>query len=159
MASTERIPSQVTCRPAHPDRRTRRRLYLADRRSGFDRRRNVCRSPVTAALEAPVTRLHDRPALLAELLVLINLLSLIDLLVTLAVLRMGATELNPIMSRLLDHGTAPAAAAKIGVVLAATLGLWLLRRHRAALATAVVLMAVYGSLVTFELVGLIWLTF
>ena len=70
---------------------------------------------------------------------LVNLLSLIDLLVTLAVLRMGAIELNPIMSRLLELGPAPAAAAKIGVVLTATLGLWLLRRHRAALTTAVFL--------------------
>jgi hypothetical protein len=153
------ISSQTACRPAQPDRRRRRRLSLAQRRSGFDRRRNVCRSPVVVALEAPVTRLRDQPALLAELLVLVNLLSLIDLLVTLAVLRMGATELNPIMARLFEFGTAPAAAAKIGVVLTATLGLWLLRRHRAALATALVLVAVYGSLVTFELVGLIWLAF
>ena len=38
---------------------------------------------------------------------------------------------------------------------AATLGLWLLRRHRAALTTAVLLCAVYGSLVIFELVGLV----
>ena len=110
-------------------------------------------------MEAPITRLRDEPALLAELLLLVNLLSLIDLLVTLAVLRMGATELNPIMARLLEFGPGPAAAAKIGIVLVATLGLWRLRRHRAALATAVALTAVYGSLVTFELVGLIWLAF
>ena len=68
---------------------------------------------------------------------------------------MGAVELNPLMAWLIDLGTAPAAVAKIGVVLLATLGLWLLRRHRAALTTAVLLVAVYGSLVTFELVGLI----
>ena len=41
-------------------------------------------------------------------------------------------------------------------MLLATLGLWLLRRHRAALSTAVAVVAVYGSLVTFELVALIW---
>ena len=159
MAFSGHISPEATCRSAQPDRRRRRRFSLMERRSGFDRRRNICRSPVSAALEAPVARLRDEPRLLAELLVLINLLSLIDLLVTLAVLRMGATELNPIMARLFEFGPTPAAAAKIGIVFAATLGLWVLRRHRSALATAVILMAVYGSLVTFELVGLIWLTF
>ena len=87
---------------------------------------------------------------------MVNLLSTIDLLITLEVLRLGAVEINPIMARLLEFGPGPAAVAKLGVVLVATLGLWALRRHRAALTTAVVLMAVYGSLVTFELVGLIW---
>ena len=126
-----------------------------ERRSGFDRRRNVCRSPVAMALEAPIQRLREQPALLAELLVMINLLSVLDLLITLSVLRMGAIELNPLMAWLIELGTAPAAAAKIGVVLVATLGLWLLRRHRAALTTAVLLFAVYGSLVTFEIIGLL----
>jgi hypothetical protein len=45
----------------------------------------------------------------------------------------------------------------IGVVLAATVGLWRLRRHRAALTTAVVLVAGYGTLATLELVSLVWL--
>jgi hypothetical protein len=124
-----------------------------ERRSGFDRRRDVCRSPVAMALEAPIQRLREQPALLAELLVLINLLSIVDLLITLSVLRMGAVELNPVMAWLIDLGTAPAAAAKIGVVLVATCGLWLLRRHRAALTTAALLLVVYASLVTFELIG------
>ena len=156
-ASPQDISSRPACRPAQPDRRQHRRLMATDRRSGFDRRRNVCRSPVAAALEAPLLRLRDDPTLLAELLVLVNLLSVVDLLVTLAVLRMGAVEINPIMARLLEYGPGTAALAKIGVVVLATLGLWLLRRHRAALTTALVLLAAYGSLVTFELVGLVWL--
>ena len=155
--SPEDISTQAACRPAQPERRQHRRLTVAERRSGFDRRRSVCRSPAAAALEAPALRLRERPVLLAELLVLVNLLSLIDLLVTLAVLRVGAVELNPIMARLLQTGPAPAAVAKVGIVLLATLGLWFLRRHKAALTTAVAVVAVYGSLVTFELVGLIWL--
>jgi len=132
---------------------------VIERRSGFDRRRAVCRSPVAAALEGQVLRLRDQPALLAEWLVLVNLLSVVDLLVTLAVVRMGAVELNPIMARLLELGPAPAAVAKVGIVMLATVGLWRLRRHRAALTTAVALVAVYGSLVTFELIGLVWLVF
>jgi len=152
------ISSRTTCRPAQPDRRLRQRPFAAERRSGFDRRRTVCRSALASAVEAPLVRLRDDPALLAELLVLINLLSVVDLLVTLMLLRRGAIEINPIMARLLEYGPGVAAFAKIGVVVLATLGLWLLRRHRAALTTALVLLAAYGSLVTFELVGLIWLT-
>ena len=156
-SSPEHISSRAACRPAQPDRRRHRRLIVTERRTGFDRRRNVCRSPVASAIEAPLVRLRDDPALLAELLVLINLLSVVDLLVTLTVLRMGAVEMNPIMSRLLEYGPGFAALAKIGVVVLATLGLWFLRRHRTALTTALILLAAYGSLVTFELVGLIWL--
>jgi hypothetical protein len=155
--SPEDISPRAPCRPARPERRRSRRPIAAERRTGFDRRRNTCRSPVASALEAPLVRLRDDPSRLAELLVLVNLLSVVDLLVTLTVLRRGAVEVNPVMARLFEYGPGVAAFAKIGVVLLATLGLWLLRRHRAALATALVLVAVYGTLVTFELAGLIWL--
>ncbi len=141
------------CRPPTPDRRQQRRLQLVERRSGFERRQNVCRSPVSKALEAPLLRLRKDPALLVELLVLINILSAVDLLITINVLKLGAIELNPIMAYLLDLGPLPATLAKVASVVAATVGLWLLRRHRAALTTALVLLVAYGTLVTFELVG------
>jgi hypothetical protein len=157
MAAAPHDISAPDCRPAGPDRRRKHSFLAMERRSGFDRRRNVCRSPVAMALEAPIQRLREQPALLAEFLVLINLLSVVDLLITLSVLRMGAIELNPLMAWLIDLGTAPAAAAKIGVVLVASLGLWLLRRRRAALTTALMLFTAYGSLVTFELIGLLLL--
>ena len=156
--SPEDISPQAACRPAQPDRRQLRRLIVTERRSGSDRRRSVCRPPVTLALDGPALRLRDRPALLVELLVLINIFSAIDLLVTIELMRLGAVEINPIMARLFESGPGPAAVAKLGMVLLATLGLWLLRGHRAALTTAVALTAVYGSLITFELVSLIWKT-
>ncbi|NLE22791.1 MAG: hypothetical protein GX624_08445 [Actinobacteria bacterium] len=143
------------CRTPGPERRRERRLRVQERRSGFDRRRNVCRSPVLAALETPALRLRDQPVLFLELLIMINLLSVLDLLITLIVLEMGAAELNPLMAYLIDAGPVQAAGVKIGVVALATLGLWLLRRYRAALTTAVILFAAYASLVIFELVGLI----
>lgn len=152
------VPQQTdgpACRPRFPDRRRRRRLLVDERRSGFDRRRNLCRSTLGAALEAPVQRLRSDPVLLAELLVLINVLSIVDLFITLNVLRLGAIELNPVMAFLLDLGPLPATLAKIGVMVAATGGLWLLRRHRAALTTALVLLVTYGTLVTFEMVGMV----
>lgn len=142
-------------RPPGQDRRRKRRFVLVERRSGFDRRRSVGRSSLATALEAPVLRLRDRPVVLAEVLLIINLLSVLDLLLTLWVLRMGAIELNPVMAWLIESGTAPAAAGKIGIMLAATLGLWLLRRYRLALTTTLVLVAVYCSLIAFELIGLI----
>jgi hypothetical protein len=125
-----------------------------ERRSGFDRRRDVCRSPVAAILEAPLLRLHDDSVLLAELLILTNVLSALDLFITLNLLRLGAVELNPVMAYLLELGTLPAALAKIGIMVAATWGLWLLRRYRAALATALVILVAYGTLVMLEMVAI-----
>jgi len=155
----ERAPQEASaepaCRPRLPERRRKHRFVAQERRSGFDRRRNVCRSPFTAALEAPVLRLRRDPVLLAELLILVNVLSAIDLLITFTVLRLGAIELNPVMAYLLDLGPLPATLAKIGIVVAATIGLWVLRRHRAALTTALALLLVYGTLVTFEMVGMV----
>jgi hypothetical protein len=155
MAASPDDISAHACRSRGPGRRRRRQFVTVDRRSGFDRRRSTCRSPIAAALEAPLIRLRDQPVLLAELLVMVNLLSAVDLIITLTVLRMGAVELNPLMAWLIDLGTAQAALFKVGVVLLATFGLWLMRRHRAALSTALLLFAIYGSLVTFEIIGLI----
>jgi hypothetical protein len=157
MAAAPDDTSRPTLRPPGPDRRRKRRFVIVERRSGFDRRRSVVRSPLAAALEAPVLRLREQPVLLAELLLMVNLLSVLDLLLTLSVLRMGAVELNPVMAWLIEHGTAPAATGKTGLVLAATLGLWMLRRHRVALSTTLILLAIYLSLVAFELIGLVLL--
>jgi hypothetical protein len=146
---------EPACRPSSKGRRRRRRLAVEERRSGFDRRRNVCRSALSAALEAPVLRLRDDPRLLAEVLVLINVLSALDLFITLMVLRLGATELNPLMAYLFELGQVPAALAKLGLVVTATAGLWVLRRHRAALTTAFGLAVAYGALISFEVAGLL----
>lgn len=153
--AVEQTPGAL--RPRGPDRRRQRRLTFLDRRSGFDRRRREGRSPVSSAIEARLLQLRDQPRLLAETLVLVNLLSVLDLLLTLTVLRLGASELNPIMDWLFELGPGYAATAKIGVVALATYGLWLLRRYRKALATTALLLAGYGALVTFEIIGLIGL--
>jgi hypothetical protein len=153
--AVEQAPGALRARG--PDRRRERRFIFLDRRSGFDRRRREGRSPVSSAVDARLLRLRDQPRLLAETLVLVNLLSLLDLLLTLSVLRLGAIELNPIMDWLFELGPGPAATAKIGVMALATFGLWLLRRYRKALTTTVVLLAGYGALVTFEIIGIIGL--
>jgi hypothetical protein len=153
LARQETVPPG--CRPRSPGRRRRHRLAIEERRSGFDRRRNICRSPVAAALEAPVLRLRDDPRLLLDLLVLINVLSALDLFITMTVLRLGAVELNPLMAYLFELGPLPAALVKLGLVIGATAGLWRLRRHRAAVTTALGLVVAYCTLVTFEVVGLL----
>ena len=150
-------PAPPACRPPSPGRRRRRRLTVNERRSGFDRRRNVYRSPLAAALEATVLRLRDDHRLLADLLILVNVLSALDLFITLNVLRLGAVELNPVMAYLLALGPVPATVAKVGLVLVATTGLWLLRRHRAALTTTLGLLIAYVTLVSLELAGLVHL--
>jgi len=144
----------VTHRPRGNDRRRRRRPRLMDRRSGFDRRRPQDQTPLAAAIEAPLLRLRDDPRLLAEVLVLVNLLSILDLLITLTVLRLGASELNPVMAFLIGVHPLAAGVFKVSAVGLATLGLWLLRRHRAALTTSLLLLATYGALVIYELAGL-----
>ena len=153
--AVEQTPAVLRARGS--DRRRQRRYTVLDRRSGFDRRRREGRSPVSSAVEAQLLQLRDQPLLLAETLVLVNLLSMLDLLLTLWVLRLGAVELNPIMDWLFEMGPAPAAIAKIGVMALATFGLWFLRRYRKALTTTVLLLAGYGALVTFEIIGLIGL--
>jgi hypothetical protein len=149
------VTTSSDCRSPYPERRRGHRFRSEERRSGFDRRRNVCRSPFAVAMEAPLLRLRQDPVLLAELLILVNILSALDLFITLNVLRLGAIELNPVMAYLLDLGPLPATFAKVGVMIAATGGLWLLRRHRAALSTALFLVIAYGALVTFEMVGVV----
>ena len=100
-------------------------------------------------------RLRDDHRLLADLLILVNVLSALDLFITLNVLRLGAVELNPVMAYLLALGPVPATVAKVGLVLAATTGLWLLRRHRAALTTTLGLLIAYVTLVSLELAGVV----
>jgi hypothetical protein len=143
------------CRPRSSGRRHGHRPAVDERRSGFDRRHNVCRSTIAAALEAPVLRLRDDHRLLLDLLFLINVLNVLDLFITVTVLKMGAVELNPLMAYLLRLGPAPALAVKTGLLLAATAGLWKLRRYRVALTTTLGLLVAYTALVAFELVGLL----
>jgi hypothetical protein len=133
-----------------PRRRTRR-FVLNERRLGFERRH---RHGAAAALDAPLAFLRDHPAALLAVLALANLLSLLDLRLTLVALRNGAAEANPFMQYVFGAGAAQAAATKIGVVVVASVGIWALRRYRQALLLAPLAVAVYGTVVVYELVSL-----
>jgi hypothetical protein len=149
------MDTAATCRPRQMDRRRSHHFVLAERRSGFDRRRSLCSTPVRAALDASLLRLRDHPRTLVGILALANLLSLLDLVLTQTLLRLGAaTEANPVMRYVLAGGAVQAAVVKVGIVLAVSLAIWTLRRRRAALTTAVFFAAAYGAVVLYELAGL-----
>lgn len=136
------------------DRRRTRRFVLRDRRSGFERRRSQSRGRLGAALDGSLTYLRDHPRTLVEILALVNLLSLLDLGLTLILLRLGVTEANPVMRYLLAASATQAALVKAGIVAAATLAIWVMRRRRAVLKTALFVLGLYGAVVLYELAGL-----
>ena len=135
-------------------RRRRRRFVLRERRSGFDRRRLQGRAPLAVALDASLLHLRDNSRSLIDVLALANLLSLLDLVLTLMLFELGAREANPVMGYFFAAGTLEAAAFKIGLIAAASLGIWALRRRRTALLAALLILAVYGAVVLYELAGL-----
>jgi hypothetical protein len=139
--------------PRGPDRRCARRFVFKDRRSGFERR-SQHRGSLIPGLDSALLYLRDNPRKLGELLLLANLLSLLDLLLTMILFRQGAGEANPVMRYLFANGVAQAAVVKLGIIAAASLGIWELRRRRPALAAALFFLVAYGAVVLYELLGL-----
>jgi Domain of unknown function (DUF5658) len=103
---------------------------------------------------APLAYLHDHARALIEVLVLANLLSVLDLVVTLTLMRHGVGEANPVMRYLFSLGPAVAASVKLSAVALISLAIWVLRDHRAALASALLLLGAYVVVVAYELVDL-----
>ena len=87
-------------------------------------------------------------------LVALWLLNLEDALLTRRALALGATEANAIMALFLRFGFVPAALVKMAVVTAGALFLWTQRRRRIVLLASVALVAVYVTLVVYEIVEL-----
>jgi hypothetical protein len=140
------------------ERRGSRRFVLRERRSGFERRRTRRRTPFGAALDSSLVCLRDHPPALVAVLVLANLLSLLDIGLTLVASRLGAAEANPFMRYFFEASATQAAVVKCGLVVVASLVIWALRHYRVALMTALFFLAVYGAVVLYEIVGLATLT-
>ena len=140
------------------DRRRSRRFVVKERRSGFERRRSVRRGPVGAAYESSLVYLRDHPATLIRLLVLANLLSVLDLALTLILLRLGVIEGNPIMEYLFHGSVVQATIVKCGLIAVVSLAIWSLRRFRPALVTALFLVGLYAAVVLYEVAGLLHLS-
>ena len=137
-----------------PDRRRARRVVvLRERRSGFERRRGR-RPRLGAEIESSLVYLRDHPASLALLLLVGNLLSLMDLILTQVCFDLGGTEANPLMGHLLaDHPTF-APVVKVGLVAVNSLIIWRFRRRRRIVGLAVYLVVFYCILVFYELVSI-----
>jgi len=139
------------------DRRRSHRFVLRERRSGFERRWTPRRTPFGVALDASLVYLRDHRRALVAVLALANLLSLLDLGLTTIAMRLGVVEGNPFMGYFFEAGATQAAAVKCGLVVAASLGIWALRRYRSGLMTAVFFLSMYSAVVLYEVVGLTWL--
>jgi hypothetical protein len=136
------------------ERRQRRRFVLHERRFGFERRQRQRRSPVAAALETFLVYLRDHAGALLVVLVVANLLSLFDLVFTRHVLRLGATEGNPLMGYLFAASPTQATVMKLVAIAGASLLTWRLRRYRLSLLAALFALGVYGCIVIYECVAL-----
>jgi hypothetical protein len=127
------------------DRRVNRRsLYYPERRTGFDRR---ARSALTSAL-------RDQPVALISILVVINMLSVADWLLTLRVLEAGAGEGNPVLAAMLASNPAGAFLFKLAATLGVTIALWSWRKYRAVLVTAIGALLLYAALMAYHAWGL-----
>jgi Domain of unknown function (DUF5658) len=127
------------------DRRVNRRnLYYPERRTGFDRR-----SPSLLT-----TALRDRPVALITVLVLVNVLSIADWMLTLRVLEAGAAEGNPVLAAMISANPAGAFVFKLAATLGVTIALWSWRRYRAVLATAIGALLIYAGLMVYHAWGL-----
>lgn len=119
-------------------------FHYPERRTGFDRRR----------LSDPVRVLRERPAALLALLLVLNLLSLADLLLTSRAMSYGAIEANMLMGSLFGTSLAAATGFKVAAMLAVSVLIWVSRRYRLVLLTAVGAVAVYALLMVYHLSGL-----
>jgi hypothetical protein len=143
---TGQSPSFVERRRAQ--RRCRRvpRPFRPDRRSGFDRRASVPGGPITRALR----RIRDSRFGLPAILVAVNLLNIVDLLLTFRLLGDGAVEGNPLMRVLIGNDPILALIVKVGLVALATWGLWRQRRYRLVVATCVLVLAGFVAITGYE---------
>jgi hypothetical protein len=130
------------------DRRRVRRFRLAERRTGFDRRRTY---PVTGTL-------RDNPAALLGVLIMTNGLSALDFVLTYAQLSLGTIEEgNPVLAMMFDAGPGRAWVFKSGMMIAVSVIIWHQRKHRAILGVAVAALVIYLLVIAYHVFGIFWL--
>lgn len=123
------------------DRRVRRRYRFHDLRSGYDRR---CRYPVLGTLS-------NRPWALVTLLVLLNLMSMLDGVLTTGELLFGiAREGNPVLVNALMTSPLYAAFFKIAVMVLVSVGIWRGRRYQVVVALVPLGLAAYAVVLAYH---------
>lgn len=141
-------PSETAARGS--DRRSgKSTVYFPERRYGFERRRppeGTWRARYHAWLEQ---YRHDHDTIAVALLVFV-LLNLVDLLLTVRALSMGAIEGNPIMAHLFAVDPTLAAVFKVVVGSGIALAVWSARRYRRILETSLVMVAVMTAVLLYH---------
>ncbi len=131
------------------DRRLRREPFrFPERRSGFDRRSP---SGWRGRYIEDLRSLAQRPRTLVLVLATIVVFNFMDLLLTLRVLDAGGVELNPLMANLFSMDQLTAAFVKLGVVGAAVLLLYSLRRYRRTLELSLLLLIAFSGLMFYHI--------
>lgn len=125
-----------------PDRRREpASLHFPERRHGFDRRH-----PPPGTWRARYHRFLEEyrndPDTIAIALLVFVVLNIVDLLLTVRALSMGAREINPIMARLFEIDPMMAAVFKVVVGAAIAIAVWSARRYRRMLETSLALVVV-----------------
>jgi hypothetical protein len=144
------MDSLMDRRTATDRRSTRVAFRYPERRSGFDRR-GLAGSRRLRMMDA----YRRRPALVAWCVTAVVLLGAADFVLTMRLIGMGATEINPVMARFLDGGPAAAAVFKGLVTVAVATGVWALRRYRRVLELSLAVLAVMTAVVLYEIAGLL----
>jgi hypothetical protein len=133
------------------DRRVKRHFVFMDHRTGFDRRK---RSWFFGTL-------RDSQWALIGLLVLLNVFSLIDGVLTALELMLGiAAEGNPVLGNIIQTNGFLAAGLKVAVMIVVSAVIWRWRDHRRILAIVPFALALYVAVLAYHfgsLVGLGWL--
>jgi hypothetical protein len=123
------------------DRRVKRHLVFMDHRTGFDRRK---RSWFFGTL-------RDSRWALISLLVLLNVFSLLDGVLTALELRLGiAKEGNPLFAHVIQTNGFLAAGLKVAVMLVVSAVIWRWREHRSILAIVPFALALYAAVLAYH---------
>lgn len=134
----------MTTSRAGDRRASKSSFHYPERRTGFDRR----------LASDPLRLLDERPALLAGMLVALNLLSAADWALTTRALAHGAQEANLFIGALIVANPLVAGASKAALMLLVSVLIWRARRYRLVLATGVAALGLYGALMLYHLAGL-----
>ena len=103
-------------------------------------------------LKRTLYALRDRARALGWMLAVVNVLNVVDFLLTLLVLGPGVREANPLLRPLLALSPLLAGIIKVVLILAATLLVWLNRYYRKALIAGLCMLVVFACLVLYDLV-------
>ena len=126
-------------------------MRFPERRTGFDRRTAESAGAVLRFLDRGVRLLAHEPWRLATLLVLLLALGWLDLAFTLDALASGATEVNPLMARLLAEDVRLAAAFKLGITAAVVTAIWKWRSYRRVLEATLAIVGCMLALLAYHI--------